>query len=1530
MTRMNVKMALALAAAVAAPVSTFAGELVIAERGKASEYRIVIPKDAHESVRYAAEEFRDWTEKLTGVRLEIQVAARVEKGVYLGGTEDGLGTDGFRVYAKGADVHVLGSPDRGVLYGVYELLETYGGIGWFTSWHTVVPKTGRFAIPDDINDRQIPALELREPFFYDAIRNSEFSARIRKNASLYGSMPKKCGWDRFRAGAGLRGHTFERLLPVKDHFDAHPEYYAEVHGKRQRVNTQLCLTNPDVKRLVASNLLALAATDHGDCWFYAVAHNDNHTLCQCANCRAVNEEEGSDAGTELRFVNCMAEELEKVYPGKFVKMSAYEITRHPPKKTKARHNVFVDLCPIECDFSRPIPESPYKENVAFLKDIEGWAKLTDNLYIFDYVTDFNDYFHPYPNLYALQGNIRFFLKNHVKYLVEEGVHNTPHGDLAELKTWLLAKLMWNPEQDVDKLIDRFVAGFYGAKAAPFVRKYIDDLHSLERDHERNPLLIMEKFYNPAITDGFLDRALGYWEAAEAAVKDDPVYVRHVRIGKLPAAMTLLQRRAYRFCAMSRPFPDDRVRALAADTLKTLDGLGYPLCLGEGGPETLERMKRRWRRFADPSFTIPASDRVTVEAEDALTSWGFKSGLRDDPKAEGGKAFRYSNEFSGDWVTYIPMECFGRDEGAKYRIRIRARIDPKEGGEPCEVFDTGTSAKSHLKSVMSSELGADYRWVDLFEWVPEPGKYVYIAFGRFDRTKHIENPAAKAMWIDQIEIEKVKTAPSRSDFGRVFAPPSVPTFALPSAAGAAWKVVDWRGAVRLEGRVAADGAVAAKGLPPGYWTLAVEGVTNLTFATVVDPSARRQVKESPYAADSGLSWVAADPSNFADGKGHVRDIVDLLFLAGIRETRERFSWNDVQPKPGPIDWKGYLVNAKRLGARGIRTSWSNYGSPKWAGGKGGGWGRASLATNLVAVADFCRRVAEDFGPYVSDFEYLNEPDLIDTAWDAAAQMKAAAVGFRAAKSGVPVTNPSFCLGIDYNYDNLFFANDLFKYIDLFNIHSYTPLADYESFQRRTHAFLEKHGVGGMPILVTECGTDEEGMASVKTDHPTRLGHTPEQEMSVADFIPKSQILRQFGGVWRNHFFVFGSFHERDGKKDWGILRRDGGVKPGYSAFATLTAELDGLACLGEVEAGEGMRAFLYEGKDGQRTLAFWSKADRPFEVACDGPVRLVDWCGTPTTVEPQGGRVAVTAGRHVAYLSGRLDLKVKTPAVPAGTPTLREYPADEDPEVIINVAFEKDDFDIVDGGTAAEVKRGGEGRVTVSVWNLSDSPKAGVVRANGGTLSDWPDRIELPARGAFVRTATFRPDTTKGGSARWRLRGVFGGKKTSMFAANVRDMSAVLASHRRVIPAWDDPKSWEKNNSAPESRIVRDGDAIRMDASWVGETKRICNYDKWCYNRLAVPAEAARTARFVEFEIRSEQDKVENNFACANVYAKYRGAGGERIVCRAPMKTWEKRRVALPSHRRDDELVALEIGANPVGRTVSFFIRNVVIYCADGE
>ena len=548
----------ALAAGCALVSGTDNSTLKLAVRGKQAAYTIVIPEAASPSQKYAAEELRDFTEQTTGVKLPIVTDAEPlpKKAILLGVTKytdelagrgksaaEGLGTDGFRLLACSPHLLVVGAPDRGTLYGVYEVLERFAGCRWYSSWHSVVPKRESIEVPATIDEVQVPAFAMREPYWFDVKRHPKFAARLRVQVSRNPS-EEKYGGCAFRFGGGLGScHTFETLLSPDKYFDEHPEYFSMVKGERLKKRSQLCLTNPDVLRIVTSNVLERIRSDPG-AKFYGVSQNDWYNYCECPSCKAVDDEEESHAGTMIRFVNAVAEAVEKEFPNAIIETLAYQYTRKPPKKTRLRHNVVPCLCTIECDFSRPIPESPYGQNASFMADINGWKTQTDQLYVWDYTTDFPNYPMPFPNVYALQGNIKFFRDNNVKELFEQGAYQGRHADFAELKTWLLSKWMWNPELPMKPLLDDFFEGYYG-KAAPYIRDYFEGIHAVQLARSLSPdkpLLIFDDVSKSAASHTFLTHvADDCWRKALEAVKDDPATSYNVRMAAFSVDYLKLER-----------------------------------------------------------------------------------------------------------------------------------------------------------------------------------------------------------------------------------------------------------------------------------------------------------------------------------------------------------------------------------------------------------------------------------------------------------------------------------------------------------------------------------------------------------------------------------------------------------------------------------------------------------------------------------------------------------------------------------------------------------------------------------------------------------------------------------------------------------------------------------------------------------------------------------------------------------------------------------------------------------------------------
>jgi hypothetical protein len=201
----------------------------------------------------------------------------------------------------------------------------------------------------------------------------------------------------------------------------------------------------------------------------SISANDGGGDCQCSKCKAVFDEEGGQSGVLLRFVNQIAEEVEKEFPSVWMETIAYGSSLNPPKLVKPRNNVIIMICPSGASYSQPIAEGSHNERLR--NQIVHWSRIANNLYIWDYNCNYASYMLPHPNLHVFASNIRFFRDHNVIGLLNAGDEQCSAGDFARLKTWLLDHLMWNPSLDEEKLFDEFLTGYYGVNATPYLKKY---------------------------------------------------------------------------------------------------------------------------------------------------------------------------------------------------------------------------------------------------------------------------------------------------------------------------------------------------------------------------------------------------------------------------------------------------------------------------------------------------------------------------------------------------------------------------------------------------------------------------------------------------------------------------------------------------------------------------------------------------------------------------------------------------------------------------------------------------------------------------------------------------------------------------------------------------------------------------------------------------------------------------------------------------------------------------------------------------
>jgi len=513
--------------------------LKLAVRGRASA-RIVVAQSATETERFAAEELALFLRIVTGAgfpiveadarpggRLLVGLAAAREAAPDL--PSAGLAPEEIVVRTVGGDLVLAGGSPRGTLYAVYTFLEDVVGCRWWTGTASRMPRKPSLSIPD-VAIRHNPPLEYREPYWYVAF-DPVWASRNKANGTL-------AGGDALRGGRQIYEgfvHTFYALIPPAEYFAAHPEWFSEIDGRRTFENAQLCLTNEDMRKELVKNLKKRLRA-RPDATIASVSQNDCFGPCTCPKCRALDEEEGGPSGSLLRFVNAVAAAVEPEFPGVAIDTLAYQYTRRPPRLARPRPSVIVRLCSIECSFARPLDDP---RNKSFFEDLEGWSKIAGRLYIWDYTTNFSHYVQPHPNYRVLAPNIRLFVGRNVRGVFEQGAYQSWGSEMAELRAWMLAKLLWDPALDEDALRGEFLSGYYG----PAAGRMADYLERLEDALAKAGDAL--GCYSPSDA-GFLsfDTLSRSWDVLEAArrkTRRSAEYGRRVRRAALPVAYTVLTR-----------------------------------------------------------------------------------------------------------------------------------------------------------------------------------------------------------------------------------------------------------------------------------------------------------------------------------------------------------------------------------------------------------------------------------------------------------------------------------------------------------------------------------------------------------------------------------------------------------------------------------------------------------------------------------------------------------------------------------------------------------------------------------------------------------------------------------------------------------------------------------------------------------------------------------------------------------------------------------------------------------------------------
>jgi len=511
-------------------------DITLVENG-VSGYSIVVASEASPADRRGAGELQSFIQKISGAQLPILASAAEAKtprqvivvgagaplqalGVKL---PENLGEEGFVIGTADHQLYIAGSGRRGTMYGCTALLEDLG-VRFYTPTVTFIPSRPTLTIAP-ANRTEIPAFEYRDAFFTEAF-DKDWAAHLRINGhatQLDDSTGGKIVFYPFV-------HSFDLLIPPSE-FKTHPEYFPLIDGKRTDGYVQRCLSNPQVLRL-AKERVRQWIRENPKVKLIDVSQNDTGKWCTCDQCTDIaNRYGGVQSGLYLWFVNQIAEDIEKDYPDVLIETLAYQFTEAAPTGIAPRHNVRIRLCPIACCEAHPYEQCSEQANKDFLKALAAWDAMTDSLYIWHYNTNFRHYLLPFPDFDEFPAEARLYKNSGVKGVFFQGGY-APGGGAsdAELRSYVMAQLLWNVNVDTDALVTEWMQGVYGPATKP-MRAWFDLLHQKARDPNAH-FRIFDDVNVPYLTDDVLAQGQTLFDQAEQLAAGHPTATQYVKKARL--------------------------------------------------------------------------------------------------------------------------------------------------------------------------------------------------------------------------------------------------------------------------------------------------------------------------------------------------------------------------------------------------------------------------------------------------------------------------------------------------------------------------------------------------------------------------------------------------------------------------------------------------------------------------------------------------------------------------------------------------------------------------------------------------------------------------------------------------------------------------------------------------------------------------------------------------------------------------------------------------------------------------------------
>ncbi|MBQ6980156.1 MAG: DUF4838 domain-containing protein [Clostridia bacterium] len=456
--------------------------------------------------------------------------------------------ESYAIKNYGDTLHIDAADSRGIIYGAYRWLESVG-FGFYEEDVTTVPSFDDIKVTD-IDVSYSPTFDYREVVYKGAFDvdwavsagiNGDIEKSAISNAQYGGYVGYVNGAANVHTSIGSP-HLVNRahITSDSDYFakDENGDYYATTVDDYK--NTQICLSSEGALSVAKTYIIYWLQANYNAQTTVRVMASimDNNNYCKCDGCMAKYDAYGT-TGAWLMWVNELADHVKtNGYPDVYIETLAYWWTKQLPQgDVKPADNVIVRFC---TNFGGCIND---RENSSKLDSektlLQGWQDICDNVYVYYYAIDYNNYMEIFPNFDDIYYNFNYMYSIGVKGVYCEGALKN-NGEFGELRSFLLAKMMQNPSMtyaEYRNLMTEFCNEYYGA-AGSYVLSYIDavknamtgDIWTTDKSTNAGKYNSVSNSIN--FTAELKSSAEGYWNAAESAVAEDATSLYRVQKSRL--------------------------------------------------------------------------------------------------------------------------------------------------------------------------------------------------------------------------------------------------------------------------------------------------------------------------------------------------------------------------------------------------------------------------------------------------------------------------------------------------------------------------------------------------------------------------------------------------------------------------------------------------------------------------------------------------------------------------------------------------------------------------------------------------------------------------------------------------------------------------------------------------------------------------------------------------------------------------------------------------------------------------------------